>query len=108
MDNPQAVSLPRFDEQASQGRRIGPVDDVSTVVLDKNGGRLEAFIQNIGTSKVYVRLGAGAGNTDGTYDMILAPGDFAEDGKGDKAFLDWKGIISIYGEEAEVVVSERF
>lgn len=74
-------------------------------VLNASAGRVGGLVQNLGTNKLYVKLGTGASTTDFT--VILAPGSAADDGYGGSFPLDgWTGAVSIDGTSPRAQVSE--
>ncbi len=70
------------------------VSATDSAVLAANANRKGWIIQNLDDVAVYVKLGAGASNTD--FSFVLKAGDAANDGKGG-SFTDelYTGIVSV-------------
>lgn len=73
----------------------GSIVVANGTALSANMGRVGGVIQNLGVTKLYVKLGAGASAS--SFTCILAPGAVADDGYGGSFPLDgWVGDVSVY------------
>jgi len=64
-------------------------------VLAANYGRRDGLVQNLSTTKLYVKKGTGCSDTDFT--VILAPSTVEDDGYGASLPLGpYSGVVSIY------------
>lgn len=100
------ANLPRFNERQAPGH-VWEANNTSTTILEPKA-RKEAILHNLGTTKVYIRLGEGCSNINDTYNFILAPGQEDEDGRGEKVVLEWEGAVSMFGANAKVLATEVF
>lgn len=77
-------------------------------VLAANPARITWSIQNLGTNKIYVRLGAGA--TTSVFHFIIPAGTAQDDGTGGATAMEagtiFNGPISVAGTNIRCVVLE--
>ena len=76
--------------------RLTPVEATGSapIVISGNANRITLYGQNMGTSLIYVKYGAGAASS--SFNTTLFPGDVIMDGRGEKMSDDlYKGDVSI-------------
>ncbi len=79
--------------------------DVATTALDANANRKAAFIQNLGTNKLYVKKGAACSTAD--FSGIIVGGSAQDDGTGGVFSIGtYTGIVTIAGTSPRYVVCE--
>lgn len=82
----------------AQSNNVGSADpaiqtssgDIGTVANEQT-----VFVQNLGTSPLFIRKGTGASAT--VFHVCIGGGTADDDGTGGTAFInDWIGVISVY------------
>jgi hypothetical protein len=85
-----AYGEPKTDQAPSNSAPITAAADIDVGVNDK------LFIQNLGTSPLYVKRGTGA--TNASFNYVLPAGSANDDGKGGALWIDdFVGKISFAG-----------
>lgn len=85
----------------------GVVTTAGNILPNANTSRRTIIIQNLGTSPLYVFLGAGA-DTVSNFHFILKGGAIAMDGTGGvftEDTLSWTGIVSVAGSNISCIAT---
>lgn len=94
-DSYKALDLSILDKGGSTISNSTPSGAFGTV-LEANLNREELYIQNLYTSPLYVKYGAGANSA--SFNFILAPNNTTNNGDGGSlSDLNYTGVVSVSG-----------